>query len=83
MSDVINSAAFQEFLQKRCEEIIESDEEYRGINELILQKEGEIKTLVSGELLVKINEYEKLNLDLVAHAVILIYQQAIDDFPLK
>jgi len=83
MSDVINSAAFQEFLQKRCEEIIESDKEYRDINELILQKEEEIKALAPAALLVKINEYENLNLDLVAHAVILIYRQAIDDFPPK
>jgi hypothetical protein len=83
MNDIMSSVAFQEFLQKRCEEIIEGDEEYRGINELILQKEGKIKTLVSGELLIKINEYEKLNLDLIAHAIFLIYRQAIDDFSPK
>ena len=80
MNDIIKSAAFQEFLQKRCEEIIEKDEEYMEINNLILQKENEIKILASDELLIKLNEYEKLNTDLIACVGLLLYGQAIKDF---
>lgn len=80
MNDIFESPAFQEFLQKRVEEIIENDEEYQKINDLILQAETEIKPLVSGNILKKINEYEKLNLYLVAHAMTLVYVQGLKDF---
>ena len=80
MNDICNSPAFQEFLQKRCEEIAMKDKEYVKINELILSMENEIKVLVSDELLKKLNKYEKLNLDLMARAETLFYSQAIKDF---
>jgi len=77
MSDIFESPAFQEFLQKRCEEITLEDEEYQKISEQILQAESEIKSLISGELLKIFDEYSALNLALLAHACPLVYGRGI------
>jgi hypothetical protein len=79
MNDIMGSPAFQEFLQKRCEEITESDNEYRTINDQILQLENEIASSAPNEFQKKIREYEKLNLDLLTHAMPLIYRMALRD----
>lgn len=80
MGGIFKSPVFQEFLQKRCEEITTNDKEYVKINDLILKKEAEIELLASGDLLKKISEYEDLNLNLIACAETLLYEQAIKDF---
>jgi hypothetical protein len=79
MNDIMGSPAFQEFLQKRCEEITEMDDGYRSINNQILQLENEIASSAPNEFKKKIKEYEKLNLDLLTHTMPLIYKRALRD----
>ena len=80
MNDILSSQAFQEFLQKRCEEILTNDNEYSEINDHITRLESEINILASGELLNKIMEYERLNTNSVACCAALIYRSAMNDF---
>lgn len=80
MNDIMSSAAFQEFLQKRCEEILTNDNEYSEINDHITRLESEINILASGELLNKIMEYERLNTNSVACCAALIYRSVLNDF---
>jgi hypothetical protein len=82
MNDIFESPAFQEFLQKRCEEITTNDEECKKINEQILRVEDEIKSLISGDLLEKFDEYGELNLIFLSHVCPLLYGQGIKG-PLK
>ena len=73
------SELFEEFIMRRCEEIAQNDEKYQETNELILELESEIKALAPEEIIKKIDEYEKLNLDLIAHLHTLFYNKAIED----
>jgi len=79
MSDIMNSKAFDEFLQKRCEEITADDEECKKINEQILQIENEIRSLISGNLLKKFDEYGELHLILISHVCPLVYGCGIQE----
>lgn len=80
MNDTLGNPAFQEFLQKKCEDILTNDKEYSEINNRITQLESEINVLASGELLKKVSEYEKLSTDSVAYAVELVCCHTIKDF---
>jgi hypothetical protein len=71
MSDVINSAAFQEFLQKRCEEIIESDEACKKINREILELEKELLPALSKDALDKVLKIDELTMELINQIFIL------------
>jgi hypothetical protein len=80
MNDILASQAFQEFLQKRCEEIIASDKECCDISNLIVQKEDMIKAKAPAHLLPHIIEYEKLSTDYVANAAYAVCRQIFYDF---
>jgi hypothetical protein len=80
MSNIFKSLAFQDFIQKRCEEILMNDKEYLKINNRITELESEINNLASGNLLKKIREYEKLNSDSIACCAPLLYIHATKDF---
>lgn len=73
------SELFEEFIMRRCEEISNEDEECQKCNEAILKIETEIKGLIPKEILLKFEEYEKLNTDLLAHSHMLFYKKAIED----
>jgi hypothetical protein len=80
MNDIMSSAAFQEFLQKRCEEIAGEDGECERINSKILLVESEIRSSIPSELLKKFDEYGTLNLKLISHVCPLVYKHGIQDF---
>lgn len=71
--------AYQEFLQKRCEEITENDKTYIDISNDIMKAESEIRKLVSDEVYKKLREYEELNLSLIGYVTPLIYHNCIKD----
>ena len=59
MNDIFESPAFQEFLQKRCEEILTEDEKCINLNREILMLEKEILPMLSTEsrdIFLKIDE---------------------------
>jgi hypothetical protein len=67
MDDLFNSAAFQEFLQKRCEEIIEDDKVCQDINKELLALEKELLPTLSEESLKKVLKIDALTQRLIAH----------------
>jgi hypothetical protein len=65
MSGIITSAAFQEFIQKRCEEIITNDEKCYKVNREILELEKELIPLLSKEAKDKFLKIDELTLELI------------------
>ena len=65
MSGIITSAAFQEFIQKRCEEITINDEVCCKINENILRLEKELLPTLSDEAKVKFLKIDELTFALI------------------
>jgi hypothetical protein len=65
MNDISESPAFQEFLQKRYEEITANDEEYRSINKKILTIEKEFVPLLPPDLLKQYLEIDNLNFKII------------------
>jgi hypothetical protein len=63
----INMDAYQEFLQKRSDEIIANDEKCKEINSKILQLEKEIIPLLTDEAKRKFFEIEALSNELLNH----------------
>jgi hypothetical protein len=61
----MESKAFEEFVQKRCEEIIAEDKECNAINKKILNIEKELMPLLPVELKNKLLEIDRLSLALV------------------
>ena len=81
MNDIMNSAAFREFLQKRCEEILLNDERYAKINQAILNLEDEICAMLSTEAINKFVCLESLVAELFSHIEPLLYLKGITDRP--
>jgi hypothetical protein len=79
MSDIFESPAFQEFLQKRCEEITESDKHIRDIDSLITESENKLKCTFSKIQLELFLQYEKLCSDYQFLAEKIIYEQCLRD----
>ena len=67
----MSSNAFEEFVQKRIEEIIVEDEECRIINEKILSIEKEFVPYLPAELKKKILEIDELSFTLMNRACLL------------
>jgi hypothetical protein len=65
MSDIFESPAFQEFLQKRGEEIMANDDEYQFINKKILSIEKGFFPLLSPDLMKKYLEIDNLTFQLI------------------
>jgi hypothetical protein len=80
MSGIITSAAFQEFIQKRCEEIVLHDSVYNQTNKEILVLESQMRKLMSGELSEKFNKYEGMVSNLSDYVETLLYSQGWSDF---
>ena len=61
----MESKAFDEFLAKRCEEILENDEFYININHDILKIEQELLPLLTHEALNKFLKIDELSIKLI------------------
>jgi hypothetical protein len=66
-SDINHSPAFREFIQKRCDEIIENDERCISLNGKILKLEQELYPLLSEETLGMVLKIDELTLELIDH----------------
>lgn len=64
-SDRIDSPAFQEFVQKRCEEITANDEICRKINKEILELEKELLPILSEEAKTKFFKIDEFTFELI------------------
>lgn len=64
MSNILTSPAFQEFLQKRIDEIITKDERCCEINKRILELEKELLILLPDNAKEKYLEIEELTTEL-------------------
>ena len=71
MNEIFNSQAFQEFLQKRCEEIIANDGRCVNLNQEILALEREILPMLSQEAKVIFLKIDELTLELIEHISVL------------
>ena len=65
MNDIIGSLAYQEFLQKRCEEKMLKDEKCIEINIQIFQLEKELIPILSTEAKKKFFQIESLSNELL------------------
>ena len=79
MSDIFESPAFQEFLQKRCEEITSGNEQIKNIDFLIIETENKLKCTFSKIQLDLFLQYEKLCSDYQFLAEKIIYEQCLRD----
>jgi hypothetical protein len=61
MNDITKSAAFQEFLQKRCDEILLNDKIHTELNKRLITLDKQIKTIVSREAYLLFMEYESMS----------------------
>jgi hypothetical protein len=79
MNDIMSSAAFQEFLQKRCEEITEKDERYKMSNDKIISLEGMLKKSLTPQQLKEYNEIEQEIMDSSEKHETLLYKRGFID----
>ena len=78
-NDIRQSPAFQEFLQKRCEEITESDEIARRMDSFIFKTEKDLKSNFSKEKVGLFLQYEKMVISYQEHIIRLAYMQGYND----
>lgn len=83
MNDIMSSPAFQEFLQKRCEEIVSNDRQIRDIDFLITEAENKLKRTFSKTQLELFLQYEKLCSDYQIVTEKTIYEQCLRDSAYK
>jgi hypothetical protein len=72
MNDIMSSVVFQEFLQKRCEEIVKYDGECQKINREILELEKELFPILPKDILGKVLKIDELTMELLNHIYILL-----------
>ena len=72
MNDILGSAAFREFLQKRVEEKLLKDEVCIEINSQILQLEKELIPILSDEAKRKFFKIESLSSELSNRILIIV-----------
>lgn len=72
MKDIFSSPAFQEFLQKRVEEVLTKDEYYNKLDTKILEIEKEFLPMLSDKAKEKYLEIEELTMELRNHANLII-----------
>ena len=80
MSDIMKSKAFDEFLQKRCEEITADDEECVEIRQAICKIEDELTAVLSTEDMDKFVCFESLTVKLASCVGPLLYSKGLTDF---
>ena len=74
MSNIAESASFQEFIQKRADEIIANDEHCVGLNREILRLEYKLLPLLSPEardIFLKIDEF---TMEFIERVCFLLYR---------
>ena len=59
----MKSKAFENFIQDRCEEILENDSRYQELSYKILEAQKKLKTLLSKKELNLLNDLEKLEIE--------------------
>jgi|LSQX01.2.fsa_nt_gb hypothetical protein len=79
MNDILASAAFLEFLQKRCEEIITNDEECKNLTAEALQLEKKLYPLLGEEELRLTLEIDNLNFMLFNCVLGIFYRRFYDN----
>jgi hypothetical protein len=62
MSDILKSQAFQEFLQKRCEEITANDDTHKELNKKLIKLDKSLKSIMSPEAYKIFMEYESISI---------------------
>lgn len=69
-----NSKAFEEFVMKRCEEIINNDQECRQLSCKVTEKIKELKETLSNEQIKIFLEYESLDSELNERIKYIMYK---------
>jgi hypothetical protein len=72
-SDINHSPAFREFAQKRCEEILANNKEYRELNRKILKLENRIKLNLTDDM-ENFLEYESLVMEQLTISNLIIFE---------
>jgi hypothetical protein len=79
MNDIFESQAFQEFLQKRCEEILLNDEIYCKLNNSVIDQERDFKKTLSPEQIHMYNCIEKTSLECSKRRDEILYRRGLTD----
>lgn len=73
--------SFQEYVSRRCEEILQEDEAYQKLNEAILNMESEFKKTLTMDQRRNYNKIEEAVISSITHAAISIYNNCLLDNP--
>ena len=68
-----------EFIMRRCDEILESDKIYQEYNQKILAAEKEFKALLTPEQRRKYDQIEEIVIASISHINTVIYKAAAED----
>jgi hypothetical protein len=71
--------AFEEFISRRCEDIVLKDEYYQKLNKSIVDSEKKLKLFLNEEQLKTFIEYEKLVANFESYAETLLYKKGFND----
>lgn len=71
--------AFEEFVMKRCEEILTNDETYQKFNHTILDMESKFKKTLSQEQIKDYNKLEETVMASITYATAYIYNKCLED----
>lgn len=71
-----SSKLFDEFIMRRCEEILQDDVICQELNKAIVATESEFKKTLNSEQLKKYNELEEIIVSSMAHSEFSIYKQS-------
>lgn len=75
----MNGRLNDEFIARRCEEVLDGDPIYQGYNKEILTAEKEFKATLTPEQLKMYDKIEEIVIASIAHSNVLIYQAATND----
>ena len=79
MNGIFESPAFQEFLQKRCEEILLNDEVYCKLDSSVIDHERNFKKTLSPEQIRMYDSIEKTSLECSTRGNEILYKQGLSD----
>ena len=76
-----NSVAkiLDDFVFKRCEEILFCDEKYRKLSDCILTMETEFKKSLTSDQIKEYSQLEELNMESIAYVVVITYNTCLAD----
>jgi hypothetical protein len=75
----MESSAFEEFIRNRCEEVTESDEISKRMDNFISKTEENLKSNFSKEQFSLFLQYEKMVINQQEHISKLVYKQGFND----